>query len=210
VTNVSKVLILIPCSGSKRKWGDTIYNENSSILNYLTASYKEHLLGLRKRLFEYSSIKFGKDVGCRLDKNIHYLEAYRRYAGHIYCQISSSSWNKLKQNTSLDLVIVSALYGLLRYEETIQNYDLTMKDKIVNSTLKIWWKNNGLSGILKDYINKNKITKVYSVLSRDYTKALGNLLINTDVKIIYKDFSKYKSGSNAYRGKWVDSFIQNF
>ena len=210
---MDRVLILIPCSASKRKLGGTIYNISSSILNYLTNSYKERLLSLRKRLFKYFSLQFGQDVDHQDEYNIHYLEAYMRYTGkysQIYRQISPSSWYKLKQNTNLDLVIVSALYGLLRYDETIRYYNKTMKDKMGNNTLKTWWKNNGLCKILKDYVDKNHITKIYNVLSKDYTEALRNYFIDTEAKFVYKDFSEYKSGSNAYRGKWVDNFIQNF
>lgn len=207
---MNRTLILIPCSGSKRELGDTIYNTKSSILNYLTDSYKEHLLNLRKRIFEYSSIQFGQDVDCQDECKINYLEAYKRYTGHIYRQISSSSWSKLKQATNLDLVIVSALYGLLRHDETIRYYNKTMKDKMGTYTLKTWWRNNGMHGILKDYVNKNNIKEIYIALSKDYSEALSNYFTDTEVKFVYKDFSKYKSGSNAYRGKWVDDFIQNF
>ena len=54
---ISKALILIPCSGSKKSGGITEYNSNNSILNYLTDASKEHLLSLRRRLFEYGSVR---------------------------------------------------------------------------------------------------------------------------------------------------------
>ncbi len=114
---MKRVLILIPCSRSKREEGGiTEYSTKSSIINYLTASSRENLLGLRRKLFEYFSISFGQDVGYPNDGTINYMEAYKRYTGmhsQIYRQIYSSSWEKIGKTQNLDLVIVSALYGLL-------------------------------------------------------------------------------------------------
>lgn len=210
---VNRVLILIPCCGSKRKIGETEYNANNSIFYYLNSSFKEHLLNLRRRLFEYFSIPFGRDISQQDDGAIFYLEANKRYTGQysqIYRQISSNSWEKLRKTANLDLVIVSALYGLLRYDEPIRYYDKTMKNKIGNKTLKAWWRNNDLCAILEDYVNRNNISEIHLVLSNDYSEAIKGCFIDMKVKSIHYDFSEYKSGSNAYRGKWVEDFIQNF
>ncbi len=213
VSITSRVLILIPCSGSKKSGGITKYNTNNSILNHLTDVSKEHLLSLRRRLFEYFPIPFGHEVGCSNDGTINYMEAYERYTGaysQIYRQISSSSWEKLRKSQNLDLVIVSALYGLVRFVEPIQKYNITMKHKIEYQALKTWWRNNGLCAILKDYISSNGISEVHNVLSNDYDDALVGCFMDVGVKYESHNFSKYKSGSNAHRGKWVDDFIQNF
>lgn len=197
---MGRVLILIPCSERKRKGGIPVYNASSSIINYLTDSSKEHLLSLRKRLFEHFPLPF----------KIEYIEAYRRYNGQIYRQISSSSWDKLKKNPELDVVIISALYGLLRYDEPIRYYDISMKNKKGQHTLKTWWRKNGLCAILKDYINKNNISKVHNVLSNDYNEAIRDCFVDMKLSYLYHDFREYRSGSNAHRGKWVDDFIKNF
>jgi len=75
-----KVLILIPCSGSKRKGGTTIYNADKSIHKYLGKSSKEHLSILRRELFDNFSIPPGQDVGYQNqnDNKTNYMEAYRR------------------------------------------------------------------------------------------------------------------------------------
>ena len=210
---MKRVLIFIPCSGSKESGGITEYSTKSSVINYLTGSSRENLLGLRRKLFEYFSISFGQDVGYPNDGTIKYMEAYKRYTGmhsQIYRQIYSSSWEKLRKTQNLDLVIVSALYGLLRYDEPIRYYDITMKDRIGHQTLKTWWRNIGLCAILKDYINENNISEVHNVLSKDYNEALLGCFIDMGAKYSYHDFSEYKSGSNAHRGRWVNDFIQNF
>lgn len=138
---MKRVLILIPCSGSKKSGGIIEYSTKSSISNYLTSSSREHLLSLRRKLFDYFSISFGQDVSYPNDSTINYMEAYKRYTGmhsQIYRQIYSSSWEKIGGTQNLDLVIVSALYGLLRYDEPIRYYDITMKDRIGHQTLKTW------------------------------------------------------------------------
>lgn len=208
-----RVLILIPCSGSKKSGGITEYSTKSSILNYLTGSSRENLLGLRRKLFEYFSIPFGQDVGYPNDGTTKYMEAYKRYAGNIYCQIYFSSWEKIGETQNLDLVIVSALYGLLRYDEPIQDYNVMMSGemgKIGHQTLKTWWRNNGLCAILKNYINGNNISEVHNVLSNDYNEALRGCFIDMGARYSYHDYSEYKSGSNAHRGRWVNDFIRNF
>jgi len=166
---------------------------------------------LRRRIFKYSSLQFGQDIGYQDEDTIYYMEAYKRYTGRysqVYRQISSGSWDKLTKTADLDLVIVSALYGLLKYNESIRYCDTTMKNKIGYQTLKTWWRKNGLCTILNDYISENKILEVHFVLSNDYRRALGGC--GTDVKSTYHDFAKHISGSNTYRGKWVNNFIQNF
>jgi len=213
VSTMGRVLILIPCSGSKKNGGIPEYNTKNSILNHLTDASKGHLLSLRRRLFEYFSTAFGPELGCSNDGTINYVEAYERYSGahsQIYRQISSGSWEKLRKSQDLDLVIVSALYGFVRFDESIQNYNITMRDKIEYQALKTWWRNNGLCAILKDYISKNGISEVHNVLSNDYDDALFSCFIDVRVKYENHNFSEYKSGSNAHRGKWVDNFIQNF
>lgn len=213
---MSEVLILTPCSGSKWKGGTTIYNADKSILNYLSNSYREHLLRLRRELFEYFSFPSGQDVGYQnqSDDKINYMEAYKRYTGmhsQLYRQVSPVSWDELKKTREkLDLVIVSALYGLVKHEEPIRWYDKTMKDDRDGQTLKVWWRKQGLCAILMDYIERNGISEVHNVLSNDYNEALKGCFENLPIKYSYHDFSMYRSGSNAYRGKWVDNFIRNF
>jgi cytoplasmic iron level regulating protein YaaA (DUF328/UPF0246 family) len=102
------------------------------------------------------------------------------------------------------------LYGLLRYDEPIQYYNITMQNKIGHQLLKTWWKNNGLCSILKDYVNENNISEVHNILSNDYNEALRGCFVDMNVGYSYHDFSEYKSGSNVHRGKWVNEFIQNF
>ena len=85
-----------------------------------------------------------------------------------------------------------------------------MNDKVQGQKLKTWWKNQNLSAILNNYVEQNNISEVHIVLSNDYNEALGRCFLNLKAKFCYHNFANYKSGSNAYRGKWVEDFIQTF
>ena len=189
----------------------TMLINQSLILSNLS---REHLLRSRRELFENFSLPYGQDAGYQSDTTIHYMEAYKRYTGmysQLYRQVSPVSWEKLKRTwEKLDLIIVSALYGLVKHDEPIRWYDKTMKDKVRHQTLKVWWRKQGLCAILKDYIERNNFSEVHNVLSNDYSEALKGCFEKLPLKYSYYDLSRYRSGSNAYRGKWVDNFIQNF
>jgi len=210
---MNRILILIPCSGSKKKGGITIYNVDDCIVNYLDPTYEGKLLNLRRELFRELSLPLGRDLCYEDEERIEYLAAYERYTGNysqIYRRISQGSWDKLKQTPKLELIIVSALYGLLKYDEPIRWYDKTMKDKFKSQTLKTWWRNNSLCAILKNYVDKNNIYEVHNVLSDDYNEALSGCFVNMKAKYQYHGFADYKSGSNAHRGKWAEAFVQSF
>jgi len=208
---MSKALIVIPCCGSKIEGGDRYYYPENSVINFLSNEAGGYLLDLRRKIFLDYSLPSGRDIGMQDEEEISYMEAYKRYTGNrsqIYGQISFTSWEKLINSSNLDLVIVSALYGLLKYDESIRNYNAAMKDTVAGRKLKTWWRKNGLCTILKNYISKNKILEMHFVLFADYNEALEGF--ETVVKSTYYDFSSYKSGSNSYRGKWVDDFMRNF
>ncbi len=210
---LKNVLILIPCCGSKRSGGITEYNASTSILRFLSNSAGEKLLQLRQELFERFSIPMGQDVIVQSEIPIEFLEAHRRYTGtysQLYREISLSSWEKVRTTSNLTLLIVSALYGLLRFDESIRNYNKAMSDKVGPFKLKTWWKHQRLCEILLDFIRENQITEVHHVLSNDYSMALSGCKQPSGVEFLIHDFSQYGSGSNNHRGKWVNTFIRNF
>jgi len=205
---VDKVLILIPCSGCKEEGGKTIYNADSTILNHLSSQANKKLVNLRTQLFEGLGIPLGRDVGCNDSVPIYYMKAHNRYIGNLYSQISNDAWEKLRTTEELDIVIISALYGLLSYNESIRDYDIEMQSKIGHRLLKRWWRENGLPSMLEDYVANNGVTVVHSVLSNQYDDALRGSFKNIKIDyIVHNEFSKYGSGSNHHRGKWLNDFI---
>ena len=209
-----KTLILIPCCKTKIPGGVAHYDQSSSILNVLSPSVSEKLVELRRALCDTFGLEPGPDLGYRVkNSRLKYMEAYKRYAGKIYRNISPSSWSKLSRISDLELVIVSALYGLINFDEPIRLYNLTMKDRIPGGPLlKTWWKRH-LPKILSDYILIKGFQAIHDFLSIDYSKAVegyNELLEEADTKVIKHTYPKMGTGSNYRRGEEVNQLIQNF
>ena len=59
------------------------------------------------------------------------------------------------------VLIVSALYGLVKLDEELREYELAMNDKLVDG-MRVYrfWQREGLWRILLDYIHENGITHI--------------------------------------------------
>jgi len=162
------------------------------------------------------NLEAGPDIGSETLQatQVRYMRAYERYCGQLYSKISRESWEKLNGHPDLSLIIVSALYGILRHDEFIRNYDRQMKDKIEGRQLKTWWRNKGLCDILLDYVKRNKIEVVHDFLSEDYSEAIKpfqSKIKELGLRYEYHKFgSEFGSGSNCYRGEEVNELIQTF
>jgi len=211
-----KLLVLIPCCGEKTKNGTEDYHKLSrnSIISYLSKECSERLLKLRKQVALAFQEAPGPDLGFEAgDIQIKFLEAYKRYSGNLYSKISNDSWRKLERNSQLSLIIVSALYGLLSYNEPVRCYNRSMKDHIHGKSLKNWWKTHFLTDILLDYIKRNQVEEVHDFLSRDYRDTLSNLSFrckSIDVLHVAHNYPGLGSGSDFHRGIDINSIIQKF
>ncbi|MDW7730423.1 MAG: peroxide stress protein YaaA [Bacillota bacterium] len=96
----------------------------------------------------------------------HLTRALDLYVGNFY----HAAGNALEQVASgnlagIDVLIVSALYGLVFLNEGIKRYDLQMGDSLEDGTRAYrYWQNKGLAGVLSDYVECNGITVVWSLL----------------------------------------------
>jgi 5-methylcytosine-specific restriction protein A len=113
----------------------------------------------------------------RFDSNSPYLPAMTWYTGILY------SWPGLRQRLDkafgrgVRCLIVSAGYGLLRPDDSINWYNLQM-----GQTLSIW--NKILPLVLADYATRNGCGRIFGVLSNQYHQAVANvehLLPSADV-----------------------------
>jgi cytoplasmic iron level regulating protein YaaA (DUF328/UPF0246 family) len=206
---------LIPCCGEKTKHGTESYQilSRNSIISYLSKEKGERLLKLRKQVALAFRETPGPDLGFETDNpEIKFLEAYKRYRGNLYSKIANDSWNKLERNPKIRLIIVSALYGLVNYNEPIRNYNRSMKDHITpERLLKTWWKMHSLADILLNYVRLNEIKEVHDFLSNDYRDALTNLPWRyKSIGVLYfpHDYPGLGSGSDFHRGIDVNKLIQ--
>jgi len=210
-----KTLILIPCCGNKRKGGVFQYDSSNGIINNLDLEAGRRLMKLRRQIAQAFKDSPGPDLGFEnVTCKVRYLPAYKRYIGHLYSEISQNSWIKLNKTPELRLIIISALYGLVNYNEPIRYYQRKMKDHIYpGRLLKTWWKNHNLSSILLNYIIRNDIEVVHDFLSTDYFYVIRDLhlyLKKFEVQYIRHTYPGLGSGSDYYRGKHVNTLIQSF
>ncbi len=191
-----KSLILITCCGTKNL---TTGNENTenpnAITNFLSKEKSEKLIRLREKTFDAFNDKIDFESG--------FMNANERYMGLIYKPISKETWNKISNSDSVDLLIFSALYGLLKFNDPILNYNVMMTDDIEDRIkLNKWWRINEIGSVLIDYIKRNNIVNVYNLLSNSYSTAIGNTL--NDFETIKPSLPR---GYGLEKGHWIEENI---
>ncbi|MDH5647953.1 MAG: YaaA family protein, partial [Candidatus Heimdallarchaeota archaeon] len=98
------------------------------------------LMTSRKKLSVILNLPPGPDLGLVGQENpIEFLPAYQRYNGIIYQESNFSSvYPKL---SAKNVIIISALYGVLDANELIRNYELKMDHTLpIGAKVKTWWK----------------------------------------------------------------------
>jgi cytoplasmic iron level regulating protein YaaA (DUF328/UPF0246 family) len=148
-----KTLLVIPCCKRKIQGG---INFNDQLTFFENENNVFDLIERRnQRLTQFEHL---------LNNNEEYLEAWERYDGTIYRKLKQyqNLIDKLIQNKIIDIVIVSAMYGLINYNTKIKNYDLSMGQL---GGVKFWNNGNLLTNSLNFYIAENQISSVYTFLS---------------------------------------------
>ncbi len=136
------------------------------------------------------------------------MPAYRRYSGNLYGQVRDVVWTRLSERDDVDLGIVSALYGLVYWDEPIVDYDVSMGDRVRGGArLSTWWKRGGLGGILADFIDAKGCDRVRSLLSRDYGSATSGVEDMVDAEWLPYEYRGLGSGSNFYRGRDINQAV---
>jgi len=164
-------LILIACSAQKRDGGSPKYSA-SQLEGYLSKATFQWLLTLRSELAQTKHQPAGPDLGGDnpLTK-LQYMPAYLRYSGIIY------QWSNFAElfprARDKKVLIISALYGVLDAQDSIQKYDLRMDETLPNGKrLYTWWKQNLLGEVLIEYIRELKPERIHDLLPNSYRKAL--------------------------------------
>lgn len=215
-----KTLIVTASSKSKRDMTDFLYHySESTFYNSIKTQYKEVLLNARQKLISQIGLESGPDLD---NTRIHeseedYLPAFIRYSGRTFSKVDHRAWNSIVDNPDqFDCIILSALYGLVRFDEPIRNYPIKQADKIPQkSTIKSFWKNQGASDWVFDYVKRNKIDNVKFVLSTSYSEIVQrDLLIERlrdELGIIAEDkqFKAEGRKSMLLRGQYINDLLLN-
>ena len=151
-------LILVACSRTKQKGGQTPFNGPSPAGWLPQRGLRQRMIS--KRSFVYSllhdarladgferggnrahqthnfGLKHGPDLGGTsvVGEGGVYLPASERYEGRVYGPVTRPAWDALAQNKDrVRILIMSGLYGLIEPDEWIQNYDVHLTDTDENN-----------------------------------------------------------------------------
>lgn len=201
-------IVIIPCSHKKSGEGGHEYHASPLMSSVLSPSNLEKLLQARLDLSHLLGLSPGLDLGSEYnDSNLRFLPAYSRYKGIVYSASKLSA--AFPKAQSLQILIISALYGLLEGRDQIRDYDLTMNNTLPNGMrVKTWWKHKGLGTIVAEYIQKTSSIQVYDLLSGHYRDAL-HPWPPTSIKAITKlyDYPRQGQGSSWSRGKELKNIL---
>lgn len=179
-------LLIIGCSNSKTQGGNNEiefnYFNNDNYLNLIESrnirntSHYENLLLNTPSYFE--NISRGNADYFNMQYNFPlYKSAIDRYAGGTFYTEELLQLYRQKNNESnLHILIISGLYGVIEFRDSIIDYHLEIKRK------PFWTKENNTSikDAVKKYINENNIDNqsVFYSLSDKYLPALNSPFAN--------------------------------
>lgn len=200
---LNKNIYLIPCSSKKiqlEKMENKKFNIEKLEFNNELGKYRKIILEKLKNTNSHKRKKNGITNSIINSLNlIKTAQANVLYSeGKLYNTKSSESinWNKNKKEK---IYIISALFGIIRADNYIPNYDLAMTDEIdnVKNYAQKFWKGK-MDEIIKNLVEDGNI--VYNLLSKNYCNIFNSKIISLTIipKIEYK-----KSDANGKRGKWL-------
>lgn len=155
-------LMIIQCSGRKVQNGEPMP---------INDVFEQQLVPTRNILMMNYGIMLNNDM---------LMPAYRRYGalpdgvggGQLYTYIHWLHALELIEQGRLNILIVSALYGLLEYDTCIANYNLQM-----NQARHLWMHNNLLARTLERYLEANpQINTLRSFLSNHYYEVISDTI----------------------------------
>ena len=208
-----RALILIPCCKTKN-----VYPTNNTLSAPLLGI--DDLRNKLLKLLQATPSLREKPENQRgvLNPNAPLTRAIDLYAGPFYKKTKKVLLDVLHgKHPHIHVLIVSALYGLVKLDEGIKEYNLTMYDKLVNG-IRVYrfWQREGLWKILLDYIHKNNITHIWSLLpsSTQYSyhqvfEDLWRTLRNTPIKCIHVEVPEAGSGTGIKRAEWLVHIIED-
>ena len=131
-------------------------NRNQQITFFEKAENVPHLIQRRTEQFNAFPPKNQTEL----------LPAWDRYDGRIYRRLKEHQGmiNNLITNHCLDIIIVSALYGVINFNTPICNYDLEMKAN------NFWSQDHVIGHAINLYCQQNHIDNTYSFLREETYK----------------------------------------
>lgn len=169
---------LISCSGKK----------SMPAKEFIQKSSLEKINGFPK-LYEARKELIAK-LGIELNWN-ETCPAYKLYGGKIYSKINLQNWEKKET----DVIIVSALFGLIKHDDLIPNYDVIINSQIPKNggLISSYWRSKNIVS----FINLGEST---DLLFSKYRLAFSK--IGSDVGILPN--CKWRDNYGSHKGEWLN------
>jgi cytoplasmic iron level regulating protein YaaA (DUF328/UPF0246 family) len=195
------VIVLIPESTRKRSGGSPDSPKDDAIEGALPAAERQELEALRQKVLQEGPRGF-VDAG-------RSLPAYQRFDGNMYRYIPREAWEQ--RSPAVEVVIASALRGLVASRDLIPAYHLSMAESTPPfGKLNRWWHQAGLPRFLAAYLLAARPKTVVDLLSLEYRESVAgyeNRLPGIAVKPI--DFPGMGRASQPRRGEKVAEILRS-
>lgn len=126
------------------------------------------------------------------------MPASKAYTGPMY-QVIQKARREGKWSSNLFLGIISAKYGFLRSDDSIEYYDLKMTQKIAESH------NSQVIREIIKWNNKEKFEHIYVLMGKVYLKTVEGLETRLDTKIVVESMGGLGLGQQK-----LVSFLEKF
>ena len=195
-----QTLVLIPESTRKAKGGGPSAPPLPVLEDALPRDARRRLEVLRNQVRRTAPEALGNPA--------ELLPAFRRFRGNMYRAIPDEAWDQ--RVPGVEVVMVSGLYGLLASRDPVIVYEASMAEPLERlGKLNRWWRDHGLPGLLRTYLESTHPASVLDILSLEYREAVdgyANGLRGPKVRTI--DFRGLGRGSQPRRGKLVAKVLR--
>ena len=220
----SKILMLTICSLNKKAGGVSEYDESQALASKLVKT-KDDLLKTRREAFDLlfggqitwqgvplgnldynKELRLGRDFGGNV-KDVKYLPAIHRYDGRFYVALGREGRAKLLRSKH-HVLILSGLYGLVTPADPIQLYSMPIERG--SKVQEIWKRNDVLTRVLVEYMQINRIKRVFDLIARsDYRELIDwDFVANATGAEVLHCFSVMGGGEDALLP--FAKFVKNF
>jgi len=197
--DIKSTIFLIPCSSKKLKDIDL---ENKPF-EWSNLAFANELTEYRKNVFELvsnanSHERWKNKIKIDVNKKIDFTKtrpAHEIYSpGRLFGAAESINWCN---NKNEKVYIISALFGLIRSDNYIPNYDFALGDLINNVETNYWY--NKLDALIEKLLGDE--CQIVSLLSNNYSNILNHTILN---QLSYPNINWSDSYGN-HKGVWLKS-----
>ena len=213
-----KTLVVMASSKTKTSKNETaFFSPSKTVTGSLDTYNRNRLLKARSELLTEFNYDEGPDThpDKQSSTGIAFLPAYTRYSGRTYSRITGEAWTSLlKGPDEFDCLILSALYGLLRFDEPTRNYGIKQTTKTGSGkTIGKYWRDCGAGEWVFAYVKNSGVDHVKFVLSTEYSDIVGKESLMQRLKGelgIPSEDRQFKQGgmqSMVVRGQYINDLF---